>query len=100
MAADAKIHDPSGLVLPARVTLLVCAAVVTVAMTPCLGLLNWFAAPLCLAPLVLGILGLMKVSAAPADQPIHPGPFLGALLGSSLLLVFSLLRLLLGMGVI
>jgi hypothetical protein len=91
--------DPTGLLLPARVTLIVAATVVMVGMTPCLGLLQWPALALCLPPLVLGILGLRRVKRQQHDESLHPAPFLGTLIGAILLLLLSIARLILGMGV-
>ena len=94
-----KPADPTGLLLPARVTLIVAATVVMVGMTPCLGLLQWPALVLCLPPLVLGILGLRRVRKQHYDESLHPAPFLGTLVGAILLLVLSIVRLILGLGV-
>ncbi len=94
-----KPDDPTGLLLPTRVTLIVAAAVVMVGMTPCLGLLQWPGALLCLPPLVLGILGLRRVRRQHHDESLHPAPFLGAVVGSCLLLALAVTRLILGLGV-
>ncbi len=79
-----------------RISLLLSANCVLVAMVPCFGFLNWGVAPLCLFPIVLGSVGL----AVARSRQLHPGPFLGALIGGSLMMVVSVLRLLLGAGVI
>jgi len=94
-----KPVDPTGLLLPARVTLIIAATVVMVGMTPCLGLLQWPALVLCLPPLVLGILGLRRVRKQHHDEALHPAPFLGTVVGAVLLLVLSVTRLILGLGV-
>ncbi len=80
-----------------RITLLLTATVVLVAMAPCFGFINWGAAPLCLVPCTLGTIGLVKRGRAP--ELTHPGPFLAALIGGLLMLVTSLLRLIVGLGV-
>lgn len=79
-----------------RISLFLCANFVLVAMVPCLGVLNWGVAPLCLFPVVLGSVGLFVAK----RRRLHPGPFLAALIGGSLMLTLSVLRLLLGAGVI
>ena len=94
-----KPVDPTGLLLPARVTLIVAAFVVMVGMTPCLGLLQWPALVLCIPPLVIGIVGLQCVSKQRYDEDLHPAPFLGTTIGAVLLLVLSITRLILGLGV-
>jgi hypothetical protein len=97
--ASPKPVDPTGLLLPCRVTLIIAASVVMVGMTPCLGLLQWPALLLCLPPLVLGTLGLRRVHRQHYDESLHPAPFLGTLVGAILLLLLSVARLILGMGV-
>ncbi len=97
--ASPKPQDPTGLLLPTRVTLMIAAVVVTVGMTPCLGLLQWPGLFLSLPPLVLGILGLRRVRKQHYDENLHPAPFLGAVVGAGLLLVLGVARLVLGMGV-
>lgn len=94
-----KPADPTGLLLPARVTLIVAATVVMVGMTPCLGILQWPGLALCLPPLVLGIVGLRRVRKQRYDESLHPAPFLGAVVGASSLLVLAVARLILGLGV-
>ena len=79
-----------------RISLFLSANAVLVAMAPCFGVLNWGVAPLCLFPIVLGSAGLIVAR----RRGLHPGPFLGALIGGSLMLTVSVLRLLLGAGVI
>ena len=91
--------DPTGLLLPARVTLILAASVVMVGMTPCLGLLQWPGLVLCVPPVVLGSLGLRRARAAPPAQGLSAAPFLGALVGGVLLLVLAATRLVLGLGV-
>jgi hypothetical protein len=93
------LPDPTGLLLPARVTMILAATVVTVGMTPCLGFLQWPGMLLCLPPLVLGSLGLHRVKRQRHDEQLRPAPFLGAVVGSLLLLAFSITRLVLGFGV-
>jgi hypothetical protein len=97
--ASPKPADPTGLLLPARVTLIVAATVVMVGMTPCLGLLQWPALVLCIPPLVLGLLGLRRVRRQHHDEDLHPAPFLGATVGAVLLLALAIARLILGLGV-
>jgi hypothetical protein len=92
--------DPTGLLLPARVTLILAASVVMLGMTPCLGLLEWFGAALCLPPVVLGILGLRRVRTAAPELGLHPAPFLGTLVGGVLLLTLGIARLILGGGLL
>ncbi len=94
-----KPVDPTGLLLPSRVTLIIAATVVMVGMTPCLGLLQWPALVLSLPPLVLGILGLRRVRKQHYDEALHPAPFLGVVVGAVLLLLLSVTRLILGLGV-
>ncbi len=91
--------DPTGLLLPCRVTLILAATVVMIGMTPCLGLLQWPGATLCLPPLILGIVGLRRVKRQHYDESLHPAPFLGTVVGAALLLVLSIVRLILGLGV-
>ncbi len=92
--------DPTGLLLPSRVTLILAASVVMLGMTPCLGLLEWFGALLCVAPTALGIAGLQKVRKADPSLDLYPAPFLGTLVGGVLLLALSISRLILGGGLL
>ena len=79
----------------AQITLLVSASVALVAMVPCLGILNWLVAPLCLAPAIIGLVGLLL-----PDRKEYPGPLLAGLIGGASLLCLSLARLALGGGLI
>jgi hypothetical protein len=87
----------TGLTRWSRITLLLTATLVLIAMVPCLGWLNWGVAPLCLAPTTLGIIGAVKRGKAP--ELTHPGPFLAAIIGGLLMLVASVARLVIGLGV-
>ena len=79
----------------AQVTLLVSASAALVAMVPCFGILNWLVAPLCLAPTLIGLVGLLL-----PDRNEYPGPLLAGLVGGLALLCLSLARLALGGGLI
>ena len=78
-----------------RATLLVAASAELVAMVPCFGILNWGVAPLCVAPLAIGLIGLLD-----SDSKEHPGPLLAGVVGGASLLLLSLARLVLGGGVL
>jgi hypothetical protein len=79
----------------AQVTLLVSASAALVAMVPCFGILNWLVAPLCLAPTLIGLVGLLL-----PERKEYPGPLLAGLVGGLALLCLSLARLALGGGLI
>jgi len=79
----------------ARVTLLIAASAALVAMVPCLGILNWGVAPLCVAPMVIGLVGLLD-----PNSKEYPGPLLAGVVGGASLLCLSLARLVLGGGLI
>ncbi len=78
-----------------QVTLLVSASAALVAMVPCFGILNWLVAPLCLAPTLIGLVGLLL-----PERKEYPGPLLAGLVGGLALLCLSLARLALGGGLI
>ncbi len=88
-----------GLSTAAKTTLVAAAAAVTLAMIPCIGWLNWIVSPACLIPMVLGAIGLGRMSSFDGEPGSHPGPFLAALIGGALLFVASGGRLVLGVGV-
>jgi hypothetical protein len=92
--------DPTPLLTPGRILLVATAALVTVAMMPCFGILNWLAIPVALAPASLGALGLWGCRRADPALGLQPAPFLGLALGGALLALASALRLLLGAGVV
>ena len=79
----------------AQITLLVSASAALVAMVPCFGILNWLVAPLCLAPTLIGLVGLLL-----PERKEYPGPLLAGLVGGLALLCLSLARLALGGGLI
>lgn len=84
-----------GLGRAVQVTLLVSASAALVAMVPCFGILNWLVAPLCLAPTIIGLVGLVL-----PERKEHPGPLLAGLVGGLALLCLSVARLALGGGLI
>ena len=77
-----------------RITLLIIASIELVAMVPCFGILNWGVAPLCIAPVAIGLTGLLD-----SHSKEHPGPLLAGVVGGVSLLMLSLARLALGAGV-
>ena len=79
----------------ARLTLLMAASLGLVAMFPCLGIFNWLVAPLCLAPVVIGLVGLLM-----PNNKEYPGPLLAGVVGGLAILCLSLARLLLGGGLL
>jgi hypothetical protein len=87
-----------GLSTAAKATLFAAAAAVTLAMVPCFGWLNWIVSPACLIPMVLGGIGMGRMSSFDGEPGAHPGPFLAALIGGALLFVASGGRLVLGAG--
>lgn len=87
-----------GLSTAAKATLVAAAAAVTLAMVPCFGWLNWVVSPACLIPMVLGGIGLGRMSSFDGEPGAHPGPYLAALIGGALLFVASGGRLVLGVG--
>ncbi len=101
MSAEQSPPDPleplsiGSLGRAAQVTLLLTASAALVAMVPCLGILNWLVAPLCLAPVVIGLVGLLL-----PDSKEYPGPLLAGVVGGLALLCLSLARLALGGGLI
>jgi len=90
---------PDGLSTAAKATLVAAASAVTLAMIPCFGWLNWVVSPACLIPMVLGAIGLGRMSSFDGEPGSHPGPFLAALIGGALLFMASGGRLVLGVGV-
>lgn len=88
-----------GLGSAAKAALVATAAAVTLAMIPCFGWLNWIVSPACLIPMVLGGIGLGRMSSFDGEPGSHPGPFLAALIGGALLFAASGGRLVLGVGV-
>ena len=94
-----SVPDADILTTAARATLVATATVAMIAMIPCFGILNWIISPACLIPVVLGVVGLTRMSASGARSSAHPGPFLAAIFGGILLFVATGGRLMLGAGV-
>ena len=93
-------HDTDALTTTTRATLVATATMAMIAMIPCFGVLNWIISPACLIPVVLGVIGLTRMSASGNESAAHPGPFLAAIIGGILLFVATGGRLMLGAGVV
>ncbi|MFH1466186.1 MAG: hypothetical protein ABIO70_17505 [Pseudomonadota bacterium] len=96
----ASTSDPTPLLTPGRVLLVIAALVCTVAMMPCLGILNWVALPVAALPAGMGGLAVYRLRRADPELRLQPAPFLGLLLGGAVLMLASALRLVLGAGVL
>ncbi len=84
----------------AAIVVLVLSALLTgVAFLPCIGWLNWVAAPFTGVPVVVGIIGLASDREKDEEDTTGPAPYLAALIGGVVLFGISVVRCLLGGGV-
>ena len=83
-----------------QVTLLLAAIFVVMALFPCVGWLNWIAAPFCAVPVLLGVIGMATERDPETGQSIHLGTHLAAVIGGLLLGGISTFRCLMGGGIL
>jgi hypothetical protein len=85
--------------IAAIVSMVLAALGVGLAFVPCLGWLNWLAVPFCLAPLVLGVLGLVVDKDPATGRNPNANVYIACIVVAVMLCGFGALRCVLGGGV-
>jgi len=84
----------------ALVTLALATIAVVVGLFPCVGWLNWVAAPFCAVPVVVGIAGMITDKDPETQQSRNLGVYLAAIIGGILLSIGSAIRCAAGGGLV